>query len=606
MKRLLSLAILALLYLWALGSIAEAQRFRPRTYETPRFEMPHGWGLGRNVLPGGVPRQNVIDPIAIELRKPLPNPEYIRSHLNELITGGRTVREAELDQLTRLVAGQPTDVVPVDPSNPNLLARVPADGARRPIGEFLVEHRLKQSLSREIDRDGLVLMPLLISKNAQALVQQINPGRQTLRGLLGTVTHGNFEVLDARMFAELRGKTLVVVGHVVERADGPAFEIRNGDRRQYLPLDGLQRVAKDVGFNVIPLGCETGEAFAVGTAAKITDVDGVEAFKRAISKPGRTSYQDLLSDIANENMRIVIDPRTSDSNLVPIELIDEDGTPVRRPPSGGGVPPSGNTPQNQSQDASSLNISLRSPGYAPMACEVSEATLAISYRYYLALLEWQWYLSTSLSTLLALYVIAFVIEGSAHGSFQPKSSETPSALRQFVIESSGNQVLAASIFDGVAALFFMGIVVGAYGWATTAWFESVVLEPGNSMMAEQPLSVVIFVLLLIPLAYFVGPYELQRRMLLVPAWIWIGIGSAGIFSLLAQGTAILFSTFAVAVTAALTGLPLLLHRAALDMNLKVTPGILLVVGCFLILAVVFGWTWFAGAAGCYLVEPRPL
>ncbi|WP_192180396.1 hypothetical protein [Mesorhizobium amorphae] len=242
------------------------------------------------------------------------------------------VSNEALDQLTALLVNAPTDIIAIEPSSPHLMIRMPTEPALRSIAEFVADYRLKRALAAEIDRDALILMPLLISRDAKALAGKIEPGRQTLRGVLGSVTHGDFDVLDEQMFIGLRGKTLVVVGHVVNGGGELSFEIRNGDTKRYLPLESLERAAVDIGFNLIPLGCETGETFAVGTAAKITDVEGVAAFERAISRNGRTSYLELLNDLANENMRLVIDARVANSNLIPIDLIDKDGTSVQRPP----------------------------------------------------------------------------------------------------------------------------------------------------------------------------------------------------------------------------------------------------------------------------------
>ncbi|MFA5952934.1 MAG: hypothetical protein WC807_21975, partial [Hyphomicrobium sp.] len=253
-----------------------------------------------------------------------------------------------------------------------------------------------------------------------------------------------------------------------------------------------------------------------------------------------------------------------------------------------------------------LNVLINAPSYAPFACEVTQATLAISYNYYRSIVSWHKYFPVLFIALLTIYLATFVIEGSIHGLFQPQPSETPSGFRRLVTGIGRSQTLAASIYDGIAVTFFLGMLVTVYGWATIVWFGSVVLDPSNSIMTEQPMNVVVFLLLLIPVTYFVGPYEVQRNMLLVPTLIWLGIGICGVVLLLAQKGALFFSAFALVVTIVLAGLPMLLHRAALDMNLKATSAILLAIGCFLVLAVLFGWSWFAGSAACYLVEPRPL
>lgn len=215
---------------------------------------------------------------------------------------------------------------------------------------------------------------------------------------------------------------------------------------------------------------------------------------------------------------------------MPIELIDKDGASVRLPRAGGAVPPSGTPPRNQP----SLNLSINGSGYAAFACDVSEKSMAVSVHYYRALAVLRLFLPESLGALLALFVIALSIEIALRGELGSAPSAPSSALRQFVIENSGNSKLATSTYDCLATILAVGMFAAIYGFITVVWMKNVVLDPHNTVMREQPMNVFIFILLLIPMTYFVGPYAIQRKILLVPQWLWIGVAILGPVLLLAQ------------------------------------------------------------------------
>jgi hypothetical protein len=596
MKRLLSLAI-AIVSL--LASAAEAQRVRP-VERPPEIARPPVVP-GPRTAPDAV-RGRPSDPIEAELQKPNPRPEVIQLQLKELASGPDGVPTAVVDRLAGLLVNQPTNIVAIEASKPNVLVRMPTNPSRRAIADFVVNQKLNYALSKQIDRETLILMPLLISSAAKLRAQQIEPGRQALRGVLGSITHGDFSMLDAHMFAGLRGKTLVVVGHVVEYAGKPAFEIRSNDARRYLPLDSLQKAAADVGFNLIPLGCETGEVFAVGTAAKITDVDGVEAFRRAISRSGRTSYRELLDDLASENMRLVIDPTTAKSNLIPIELIDRDGTSVQPPTRFASGPPSSRSPANYQP----MNFLLEAGRFRPAICEISEAGLSLSILYRDALAICRRAFPLLLSILLAVFVLVASVETTLHERQRPSQTMAASATRLFVMRQTGNSKLMVSIYDALALAGALTIVVGVYGYLTVSWMVKVILDPGNFAMRDQPMNVFVFVMLLIPIVYLIAPYSVQRQMLRVPKWTLAVVACASAGLLLSQEGSIFFAVFGLAVTTLLVGLPLLLFRGTIDKNHKFSARLLLVIGCALVVVVIFGWSWSAASAGCLLDEPRSL
>ena len=566
------------------------------------MELPRLPGLSQPTSGFGTPRPRYIDPIEAELRNPEPRPEVIKSHLKELVSAGNSVPRAALDQLTGLLAKGPTSIVAMEPSSPNLMIRMPTEPARRSIAEFVVNHKLKPALAAQVDRDALILMPLLISKDAKALGDKIEPGRQALRGVLGSVTHGDFDVLDAQMFTKLRGKTLVLVGHVVDRAGQLSFEIRNGEARRYLPLKSLERAAADIGFNLIPLGCETGEAFAVGTAAKITDVDGVAAFSRAISRTGRTSYLELLNDLASENVRLVIDPQTPGSNLIPIELIDKDGTSVQRPAGAASVPPSGIQPRNNP----SLNALLDGPGFSLITCEVSATGLSWSLLYHRALALGRLVLPFLFAALLVLFVIIGSVEATLNDRRRPRQTLPHSNMRQLVLRNTGNSELAASIYDGLALAAALALLSAVYWYFTVSWMTNVVLDPNNIVRQGQPMNVFVFILLLVPILYLVVPYPIQKTMLRVPRSAQIVVACFGIVLLLGQPGSAFFAAFGVAVTTVLVGIPFVLYRGTMDQHHKFSAGVLLAIACLLVATVMLGWSWTAATAGCLLVEPHPI
>jgi hypothetical protein len=122
------------------------------------------------------------------------------------------------------------------------------------------------------------------------------------------------------MFAGLSGQTVAVVGHVTIHENQASFEIRQGDRRRYLPLEQLRMAATRWRFNFVPLGCETAGIDSVGTATRINDVDALNAFQKARRTGGATTYLQLLADLSSADVQIMIDlAKLTNEAIMPID-----------------------------------------------------------------------------------------------------------------------------------------------------------------------------------------------------------------------------------------------------------------------------------------------
>lgn len=222
---------------------------------------------------------------------------------------------------------------PISDGSPYLLVKSPEDPRARPLETYLRSHRLSELLAKQVDRNKLTLLPFVYSTDGTARLNNVwapdwRPSA-TLRSTLDGQT--SFNDVD---FRPLRGKTVVVVGHIVARDGAQMFEIRQrSGRRAYLPLEKLVDASHTVGFTLIPLGCETDETMPIGTVTKINDVEALNAFYRAATKRGTASLQQFLTDLSGPNMKLAIDlSRLEDAFIIPIEQIDENDKPLQASP----------------------------------------------------------------------------------------------------------------------------------------------------------------------------------------------------------------------------------------------------------------------------------
>jgi hypothetical protein len=186
-------------------------------------------------------------------------------------------------------------------------------------------------LEKTVDRDKIVLLPFLFSSDALSVIKSDIPSERVAHGLLiDRVVAGEFEQVDLRVFRSLQGKNVVAVGHVEVKNGVLSFEVRRKDgQNRYIAIDKLLEVSKKIGFNLIPLGCETAEKISLGVSAKINDLDALSAFRRSIAKRGRSTFGEVLRDMASEDIQFHIDlTRLADENLLPFNLIDKNETPL--------------------------------------------------------------------------------------------------------------------------------------------------------------------------------------------------------------------------------------------------------------------------------------
>jgi hypothetical protein len=542
----------------------------------------------------------------LEIQKPKPNLNIVTNNLAAIAKREPVGRDSERAKLSSLIENVPTEVRAFEASRANVLVRFPTDAAHGLIADYLIEESVKPALQQTIDRDSMLLMAFPVSSAAKAMLRdQIVPGRQTSTGMLGSIVHGDFETLDAHMFASLRGKTLVVVGHIVYRDGEASFEIRpdQGPRR-YLPLRSLLKASEEVGFNVIPLGCETGEASAIGTTSKITDVDGLQGFMRAISRSGSATLFDLLTDLSGPNLRIVIDPARIRYRRIPIELVDEDGNSYFPPPPADPVPPK---IIGTARPQSSLSIMLASRG--KLACEVSPPVLTASIQTVKMFAFLKAYCRPFLVLLLTLFVASAAVESAFAGARKvnpvnglPLSQSEILAASDDIATRAIRQLLvtAGSVF------LALGLLTAGYAFALAIPFGQDQLTIPDSRFFVHPLSYLIFFLSSIIVVEVLAQYRIQRRLRMISNIAKICCIVIGALMLLNRPSEALLLLFSSMILLFIVYTPLVAARVAHDNNFRVTRYFALSITISLLCLILLQGVWQLAALNCLLVEPRPV
>ena len=417
------------------------------------------------------------------------------------------------------------------------------------------------------------------------------------QGLLRDVANGRFDTLDANMFAELKGETLVIVGHVVDLNGEATFEVR-GDQPTYVPLWSVQEAAERIGFNFIPLGCETAETAAIGTGSKITDLDGLSAFKRAALREGVTTYQDLLADLSGPNLQLVIDiGQASGLNVVPLEVRDANGTSYRPPPS------LNNTSTAPPQTPITLlNMSVANSGWLKLTCPLSPDLVkrSINLTNMVGKLSRIWQLV--IAGWIALFVLAFANE------FAAKAERLgTSAAKKFPWVASFLAVTHAPVratyyvVDAGGMVLALGFYCAAFGWLTIE-MNPTMWDFWSSSDVHKGLGSVLFVLasiVIVDQLRFnpVGKLWSIFVRLCGGAFVVLGIFGGGDIA------PVFFGGLAALVA---VGVPLFAYRYANLLNCRLAGYVAVLFIPILLVPVSLGWIWGAAARDCLLIEPQPI
>jgi hypothetical protein len=479
---------------------------------------------------------------------------------------------------------------------------LPTNPALRLVAEFLLRNIEASALSRSVDREKMILMAFPISSGAKTLLKDILPVRQPLNGSVGAITHGNFDSLDVHMFAPLRGKTLVVVGHIVEIDSNSSFEIRRDDgERRYLPLAAQQKASLEVGFNLIPLGCETGEALAVGTASKITDVDGLNAFQRATSSLGQASYLQILTDLSDAHLRILIDPAKFESgNLVPIELIDEDGQPCCQRI--GDFSPSSAGTKEVTAPRQTPQLRIISSDWGKITCDVSATALARSYSFKKMLLPIRVYWLYMLGLLLLIFCIVGSIEWIRLLLKLRAAGRTS--------ESSQDNIPAEStmltLSRGTVLFILLGVVSSIYAYLAYPFGRNLLDHSQPVLLLTNPFEIGLFILSCTIVVATLAEYKMYERLKKVNELSQIAIVMIWLLSLLENWKETIFFSYSAAFMTAFVLAPFLAFRIASALNCLVTAKIALSVSAIPVFLIVINWIQLVAYRSCLLVDPYPL
>jgi hypothetical protein len=372
---------------WAVGFVlltfliapALAQRGRPIEITRPAIERP---GVPRPRALEGLNERQSSDYYMSQLWQTLEEPESAQreNKINSLLRDfSEAVPGRFLDGLGELLKGENNDTTrePLSAETPNLLVTRARDPKYNQVITHLRKTRLDAFLERKVNTDKITLVSFVFSSAGQAKLENEIPLAHRARSpLVERVSIGEFDQLDANMFESLRGKIVIFIGHIAAPNAKLAFEVRRGDgARRYVSLDSLQMAARKIGFDVIPLGCETADTIAVGTATKITDLDAIDGFKRAIAADGARTYKQLLADISGSELKLSIDlTKVPEPDSWPIEFIDRDGRsyqPTR---------PVGSPQPSSPQGTASADIGIHRVE-SSSRCELSVSGLNVSVAY---------------------------------------------------------------------------------------------------------------------------------------------------------------------------------------------------------------------------------
>lgn len=598
--------------------LANAQRgggFRAppeRPIERPGAERPEGLRDPFNLHPGTdlltglrLERLKQITDIGMKLQTNEPDVLAIRRSLEDLTvsrtsagTSLRPLDGADLRALSGYIRGEPSELetIPYETSTPNLLIRVPRAPAQRAIADFVLRHWPQRAIEKKIDRASVRLLAFPVSQAGRAALADIPSALRADLGLLRDVSKGRFDSLDTNMFSEFRGQTLVVVGHVVETKAGSAFEVR-GEQTKHIPLSSLQEAAKEVGFNFIPLGCETAETAAVGTATKITDVDGLAAFKRAGLRDGVTTYKDLLADLSGPDLQIIIDvPRASALDVVPIEIQDQAGN-LYRP----AINTSGGPPATPPPIAGSLEMTVEHHGWLRFPCPISSDVL-----------NWSIKLSNAAKTAsriwpivifgwIALFVVVLANEYAANAvRFGVSEAVKAPWVASFIAATHAPVRPTYYVVDAGAMALVFGMFGAGYGYLTAQmsrqfWeFTRTSSNYGPILFGLLPAAVVVIDQL--------SPGFGGRR------WSIFAKGCLIFLILfLITSQSVIAAFFLTALLIGLgVGVPFFTFRLACVIDCNVAGWIAL---CFIPIffcPLLLGGAWGIAQENCWLIEPRPL
>lgn len=359
---------------------------------------PHEGGLHGPSL-RSQPRDFQLNRLNEEIQKSDPNPrtleEIVRSSSSE--SPGQYL--GWISQAIRKNSSGTRDE-PIDQSSPNVLLRRPADSKFDPLVSFLKTNQLDSFLNRSLNRSGTKLLSFVFSTSGRARISEKIPLQNQVRGQhLDKVKSGEFNSLDANMFASLRGETVIAIGHIVRTPRGNAFEVKrdSGQPPNYVELQSLERAAQIHGFDFVPLGCETAESAAVGTVTKITDLNAIEGVARVIAKDGAASWREVLADLSSPDLKLAIDiTKITEPKKIPIEYVDRDSKTYQP-----GVSPAASNPRTPD---STGQIVAKEGELPSKACLVSEDWLRRSQEYdaSYSMAVYTWWTGVLLLTLLAM------------------------------------------------------------------------------------------------------------------------------------------------------------------------------------------------------------
>jgi hypothetical protein len=304
---------------------------RGRIIETVRpFEhgLPGSTGAKTHARNSNLARLNE------EVRKPDPNPRTI----DELIRQSSSDAPGEyLSWISQAIRNNSrgTHDEPIDQSSPNVLLRRPVEAKFDLLVSYLRTKQLDSFLHRSLDRSQVKLLSFVFSTSGRSRIFEKIPLQNQARGQhFDKIKSGDFDTLDANMFASLSGQFVIAVGHIVSTSRGNAFEVRteSGHPPKYVELQSLEQAAQIHGFDFIPLGCETADSAAIGTVTKITDLNAIDGIARVIAKDGRASWKEILTDLSSPDMKLAIDiTKITDPKKIPIEYVDRNDKTYRPP-----------------------------------------------------------------------------------------------------------------------------------------------------------------------------------------------------------------------------------------------------------------------------------
>lgn len=160
---------------------------------------------------------------------------------------------------------------------------------------------------RSINTTSVKVVSLFIDSATDAALKSSSLLRSSRLGGPNNILKSESDV--AKIFAQAKGSTVVLLGHV----EGSDYVVRTGNNAIQLqvPIERMRAIARENQVSLIDIGCNTAkaiqsEAFGLGVMTKYGSVEAVKSIEKALNSS--KNLEEFLTNISSEGLKIVIEP----------------------------------------------------------------------------------------------------------------------------------------------------------------------------------------------------------------------------------------------------------------------------------------------------------